>query len=57
LVCAPCCVFALNEDIGDITDAEFIQAHEALGQTIRVDEAEQKNITLKFSWDIELTHE
>jgi len=46
-------VFAVNGDPGDFTDPDFIREHEATGQRVRVDDGEQKTITLKFSWDSE----
>lgn len=44
-------VFALREDAEDITDPEFVQEHQAEGQQFRLDEGEQKTVTLKFSWN------
>jgi len=43
-------VMALDEDIDEeITDSAFVQAHESLGQAIKVDEGERKTIMLRLS--------
>jgi Carboxypeptidase regulatory-like domain len=43
-------IMALDEDIDEeITDSAFVQAHESLGQSIKVDEGEHKSIILPLS--------
>ena len=43
-------VMALDEDINEeITDSAFVQAHESLGQAIKVDKGEHKSIMLLLS--------
>jgi hypothetical protein len=43
-------IMALDEDIDEeITDSAFVQAHESLGQAIKVGEGEHKSITLRLS--------
>jgi hypothetical protein len=44
-------VFVLNGEPADINDPDFVQAHETEGQSVRLDEGEQKTLTLKFSWN------
>jgi hypothetical protein len=44
-------VFALDDDFDEteITDPEFVRAHESLGQTIKLKEGEHKSLALKLS--------
>jgi hypothetical protein len=43
-------VFALDTDIDEeeMTDPEFVRAHEALGQTVKLEEGERKSLVLKL---------
>jgi len=44
-------IFALDDDFDEdeITDAEFVRAHESLGQTIELKEGEHKNVALNLA--------
>ena len=42
-------VFTLEDAAGDITDPEFVRAHEALGEIIKLDPSERKGIVLKLA--------
>jgi hypothetical protein len=44
-------VFALDADLDrdEITDPEFVRTHESLGQTIKFEESERKNIVVKLA--------
>jgi Carboxypeptidase regulatory-like domain len=44
-------VFVLNGEPSDVNDPDFFQAHETEGQSVRLNEGEQKTLTLKFSWN------
>ena len=41
-------VFALEDNVPDITDPDFAAAHEGQGETVTVDSGERKAITLKL---------
>ena len=43
-------VMALDEDIDEeVTESDFVQTHESLGQTVSIKEGEHKNIVLKLT--------
>lgn len=43
-------VMALDEDIDEeVTESDFVQAHESLGQTVNVAEGEHKTVVLKLT--------
>lgn len=44
-------VFALDDDIDqdEITDPEFVRAHESLGQTVKLEQGEHKSVVLKLA--------
>lgn len=44
-------MFALDADVDRdyITDPEFVRTHESLGQTIKFEESELKNIVVKLA--------
>ena len=42
-------LLALDEEVADITDPEFLKEHEAAGQSVEVDEGERKAVSLKLS--------
>jgi hypothetical protein len=44
-------VFVLNGEPSDVNDPDFFKAHETEGQSVRLNEGEQKTLTLKFSWN------
>ena len=44
-------VFVLNGEPSDVNDPDFFKAHETGGQSVRLNEGEQKTLTLKFSWN------
>ncbi len=44
-------VFVLNGEPSDVNDPDFFKAHETEGQIVRLNEGEQKTLTLKFSWN------
>jgi hypothetical protein len=44
-------VFALYGEPSDVNDPDFFQAHETEGQSVHLNEGEQKTLTLKFSWN------
>ncbi|HSY92074.1 MAG TPA: carboxypeptidase-like regulatory domain-containing protein [Candidatus Binatus sp.] len=39
-------IFALDDDYPDVTDSEFLRAHESSGKTIKLEESEHKSIEL-----------
>lgn len=41
-------VFTLDDPTDDITDPDFVAAHEALGQTVKLDPGERKGVVLKL---------
>jgi hypothetical protein len=41
-------VFTLDDPTDDITDPDFVAAHEALGQTVKLDAGERKGVMLKL---------
>ncbi len=41
-------VFTLDDTADDITDPDFVAAHEALGQTVKLDPGERKGVVLKL---------
>jgi protocatechuate 3,4-dioxygenase beta subunit len=42
-------VFTLDDPVGDITDPDFVAAHESLGQTVTLDPGERKGVVLKLA--------
>jgi len=44
-------VFALDDPAGDISDPEFVRTHEALGQSVKLDEGARQTISLKVAAD------
>ena len=44
-------VFVLNGEPSDVNDPDFFKAHETEGQSVRLNEGEQKTLMLKFSWN------
>jgi hypothetical protein len=42
-------VFTLDDPSDDITDPDFVSAHESLGQTVALDAGERKGLMLKIS--------
>ena len=41
-------VFALDEQANDITDPDFVSAHEGQGETVKIEPGEHKAIVLKL---------
>jgi hypothetical protein len=42
-------VFTLDDDVDEAYDPEFVQVHESLGQTVKLDEGEHKSIVLRLA--------
>jgi Carboxypeptidase regulatory-like domain len=42
-------VFTLDDPVDDMTDPDFVSAHEALGQSVKLDGGERKGIVLKLA--------
>jgi hypothetical protein len=42
-------VFTLDDDVDEVYDPEFVQVHESLGQTVKLDEGEHKSIVLRLA--------
>ena len=41
-------IFTLDDPAGDVTDPDFVTAHEVLGQTVKLDPGERKGVVLKL---------
>jgi hypothetical protein len=41
-------VFALDDEVNDITDQDFVAAHEGQGETVKVEAGERKTVSLKL---------